>query len=117
MNAVNIIFPYLIGKTWVFDDNRHGMKAEPFVGDTNKVINALLAEKQQDVTKFTLQFSRYPFPDYDASFTLIEETAHKSAWYTCRKTGMLFWLCPAMNHYFDGIPAEIYVKIMSTGQL
>ena len=111
-NDVYVIRPYKVGdEFWAFDDDRFGLKGEPFVGDTNKVIDAILALKGIAKDKFSLMFSRYQLPDYDACFTLKEVGTGPSAWYWCKELGLPFWLCPALNHYFDAVPETIYIKI------
>lgn len=111
-NAVYVICPY---KTrdgiWAFDDKKFGLVCEPFVGDTNTVIDKMLTHKGIETNTFSLMFSRHKLPKSDAVFKL-REIVGTSAWYWCDATGMLFWLCPALNHYFDSIPKEIFVKIL-----
>lgn len=112
-NDVYVIHPY---KTrdgiWAFDDDRFGLKCEPFVGDTNVVINAVLARKGLSANQCSIMFSRYQLPDYDARFKLKEVCTGPSAWYWCEEMGLPFWLCPSLNHYFDSVPKELFVKVL-----
>lgn len=109
MNDCNIIFSYRVGSYWVFDDARHGLKQEPFVGDTNLVIDELVAAKDLKGKRFSLLFSQVPFPKYDAFFTL-ERKEGKSAWYWYDKLQISFWLCPSIRHYFAEIPKKSLSK-------
>ena len=98
---------------WVFDDDRFGLKAEPFVGDTNTVIDHVLAKVGVHGSTCSIMFSRYELPKADAHFKLREVCTGPSAWYWCEELQTPFWLCPAMNHYFDATPDDIYVKVLS----
>lgn len=113
-NSVWIIHPYRVGKIWAFDDERFGLKTEPFVGETNLVIDNVLKAKSIKADKFTLIFSRFQIPRYDAKFSLVrtEGQTNKSSWYKCNDLGINFWLCPALNHYFDEPPENIFVEII-----
>ena len=85
-NAVYILSPYRTrAGVWAFDDARFGLKCEPFVGDTNVVINTLLEAKGIKADTFCMTFSRYALPDFDAKFTL-REVNDKSAWYWCDRS-------------------------------
>jgi hypothetical protein len=109
-NDVYVIRPYKSGDVWVFDDPRFGLKAEPFVGDTNVVIDAMLAKKGITGDRFSLMFSRYRLPDYDACF-ILKEVMETSAWYWDEHLGIPFWLCPCLNNYFDQIPERIFIRV------
>lgn len=54
---------------WVFDDPKHGLYAEPFVGQVNEMIDRLLESKGMSRDgkpySFALLFSSAPLPDYD----------------------------------------------------
>lgn len=113
-NAVYVISPYRKYGVWVFDDERFGLQAEPFVGATNNVIDHLLTHN--DIQgPFSLQFSRHKLPEFDTVFSL-KEIVQTSAWYTT-EWGIPFWLCPVLNHYFESIPKKIYVKILKTKKI
>jgi hypothetical protein len=108
-----MIHPYKLGLTWVFDDKRFDLVQEPFVGITNRVIDAVLSRKGFSIYKpFTLMFSPTFLPDYDAKFSLKTTLASKSAWYWSDELGVEFWLCPVINHYFSEIPKTIYTKVI-----
>jgi len=110
-NDVYVIRPYrLTNDIWAFDDVRFGLQAEPFVGDTNLVIDKMLQRKGIQGEMFSLMFSRFILPNADAIFKL-KEKVETSAWYYCEEFNLPFWLCPALNHYFDKIPDMISVKI------
>lgn len=113
-NDVYVIHPYKTrGGIWAFDDERFGLVCEPFVGTTNTVIDTILAQKGIKADTFSLMFSRFQLPDFDAKFVL-REIMETSAWYVCDELGGVpFWLCPALNNYFDSIPGWIYVKVLN----
>jgi hypothetical protein len=128
--SISIIFPYLLGNTWVFDDPRTGLKEEAFVLGMSEMIARLVEVKgiPQAVTGFTLQFAPETFEGADA-----ELTWHRSGdpevlpgkdgsasqnfgnWYRGNIAGqeMEGWLCPALGLYFKTAPAHIFVKAES----
>lgn len=108
-NDCYILNLYKLGACWVFDDERFGLKQEPFVGAANEVIDSILKSKGIKSKKFSAIFSRFALPEFDACFDL-EKVEGKSAWYNY--WGKPFWLCPCINNYFEKIPTHIYVKIL-----
>src|SRR5437879_2997809 len=64
----SIIYPYLVGSTWVFDDPRTGLKEEAFVLGMSEMISRLVGVKgiPQPEKGFTLHFSPEPFEGADA---------------------------------------------------
>src|SRR5579862_1943076 len=65
------IYPYLVGKTWVFDDSRTGLKEEAFVLGMSEMIFRLVETKSipRAAKGFALQFSPEPFEGADAELT------------------------------------------------
>ena len=120
------IYPYLLGSTWVFDDERTGLKEEAFVfGMTEMISRFVDAKSIPNAAKgFALTFGMVPF-DHDAELTWLSpaEAANKlkcppshlpgnGNWYRGLIAGeeMVGWLCPALFCYFDQAPAKIYGK-------
>lgn len=58
-----IIYPYLIGSTWVFDDERVGLKEEAFVCGMSEMISRVIKVKGvlNAGQGFAMQFSDVPF--------------------------------------------------------
>lgn len=116
MNCVKILIAYRFAGCWVFDDAQFGLKAEPFVGDANTVIDKWLWRKCGNpslVQRTRLMFSTTPFPDHDDVLFLQsnKDAPEHSAFFRSMQFDILCWLCPAMNHYFAEIPNKIYIKI------
>lgn len=110
-NSCFMIQPYKLGKVWVFDDERFGLDQEPFVGQTNRVIDNMLRIKGLSTDRCAIIFSANEFPEYDAEFTL-SETNGTSSWYYDEITETIFWLCPALLHYFPKPPKKIFIKLV-----
>lgn len=113
------IYPYLKPgtKTWVFDDERTGLKEEAFVLGMSEMITRLLSDKAlPDPEKgFALTFSAKPFTDrpFDVELCWLTE-ANGGNWYYGLVADRLMsgWLCPALLHYFDKAPPLIYVNAL-----
>lgn len=110
-NSILVIEPYRLVGTWVFDDPKVGLKAEPFVSGIPELIDKLVAEASiQEADKgFRLIFSSQPFPGHQ---TRVVWRRRESAgnWYYSEEYDMEGWLCPALFRYFKRAPKEIYVK-------
>ena len=112
MNTIQIIHPYRQKNSniWVFDDERHGLVAEPFVCGASESITRLVG----DQSKCSIAFSGVAIPNYDLKLTRTGDGANpdkKGCHYTDGAAPL--WLCPAMCHYFgnEEAPSEIYLKI------
>lgn len=117
-NAINIIFPYPRGKTWVFDDVTRGLVSEPFVFGSSEILTALTKIKfgMVGMQKFKLMFSKYPLPEVHAKFIKIDKKAVTGAWYKIEinnqyVNGREGWLCPATLKYFKDYPDIIYIHL------
>lgn len=110
-NAMHVLHPYkLHGSTWVFDDERHGLVKEPFVCGVSEMIDVLLGDKLAQAEKgFRLTFSANPFPGHAKRFRWLRAETGGN-WYRDDEAGMEGWLCPALFHYFEKAPAELYVR-------
>jgi hypothetical protein len=110
-NAIMVIAPYRHAGTWVFDDPRVGLRAEPFVAGMPELIDSLVADAGiEDADKgFRLLFSLRPFPGYQTRVVRRQREAG-GTWYYSEKYGAEGWLCPALFKYFRRAPKEIYVK-------
>jgi hypothetical protein len=113
-NAINVIYPYFHGCTWVFDDKEHGLVKEPFVAGAETLIT--LATKLKGIPDaedgFRLTFSAGEFPDYDLKFDWVR-SGQGGNYYKCDQLGgREGWLCPALFKYFPtDAPKNIFVGI------
>lgn len=113
MNAMMVIFPYKIGRVWVFDDEATGLVQEPFVERVNDFIDHMVQGIADAENGVQLLFSRQPFPGYAMQFDWVKEEFGGN-WYSCPAVpGVQGWLCPAMFHYFDQAPAQLFVKALA----
>ena len=120
------IYPYLLGSTWVFDDESAGLKEEAFVLGMTEMISHIVKSKSipNAAKGLALTFGAEPF-DHDVELTWLspDEAANElncppshlpgnGNWYRGLIAGeeMVGWLCPALFCYFDQAPAKIYVK-------
>jgi hypothetical protein len=122
-----ILYPYLLGDTWVFDDPRTGLKEEAFVLGMSEMISRLVDAKSIPNARkgFTLQFGLETFEGADAQLTWMRSDDSQvlpgkdgsasqifGNWYKGNVHGqeMEGWLCPALGLYFKTAPANIFVK-------
>ena len=111
-NAMMALNLYKKGKTWMFDDNDHEIKAEPFVLGMSEIITAYLPEGKD---KCTAIFSLNKFPLCDTLDLTQEES--NGGWYVVKESnssdiiGMSGWLCPVTRVYLKTIPQNAYYKI------
>jgi len=117
----SILYPYLLGSTWVFDDPTTGLKAEAFVSGMSEMIFRLIEDK--DIPNadqgFAMIFSDEPFRFHDAEMRWLRaddpddpDEPMPGNYYCGEISGqeMQGWLCPALLHYFDAAPARLFVK-------
>ena len=99
-NSLLVIQPYRTAGTWVFDDPRVGLTAEPFVSGIPELIDKLVAEAEipQADKGFRLTFSSQPFPGHQAVMVW-RRPEHAGHWYYSAKYDMEGWLCPALLKY------------------
>ncbi len=108
-NQIQIISPYWLHGTWVFDDPVVGLTQEPFVCGVPEMIDDLVADIPTARQGFRLLFSARPFPGFQRKLTWVREEMEGN-WYKADEPPMEGWLCPALFRYFEAAPAELYVK-------
>lgn len=111
-NAIMLIRPYKLNGTWVFDEPRVDVQREPFVGETNKLIDAVIDPaklSQAETNGFNLIFSARPFPGYRIKVSFAREE-FQGSWFRWEEGNLECWLCAAMYYYFSESPKEIYFK-------
>jgi hypothetical protein len=109
MNTLNVIVPYRHHGMWVFDDPRVGLDKEPFVSGADTVLDRLTADVPGAERGFRLLFSAGPFPGYHLK-AMHRREEYGGHWYYAPDIDMEGWLCPALFHYFDAAPPELYVR-------
>lgn len=111
-NAIQIICPFWHNGTWVFDDADKGLDKEPFVGGSDQIISALVANVGiKDPEKgFKMIFSGGEFPGYQLAADWLEE-GDGGNWYRVRGLDMEGWLCPALFKYFEEAPKTLYARV------
>jgi hypothetical protein len=111
-NSMLVIAPYRHAGTWVFDDPRVGLKAEPFVLGIPELIDKLVADANISLADsgFRLIFSPQPFPEHQTK-VIWRRRELGGNWYYSEKYDMEGWLCPALFKYFRKAPKEIYIKV------
>jgi hypothetical protein len=95
---------------WVFDDERVGLKAEPFVGGADDMIDRVTADIPGACDGFVMVFSADAVPG--AQFRLEWRRQDRSGnVYYSPELDSEGWLCPALLRYFGAPPAEIHVQV------
>lgn len=114
-NSLLAIAPYRSVGTWVFDEPRVGLRAEPFVSGMPELIDALVADADiPDADKgFRLIFSSQPFPGHQTKIVWRRRESGGN-WYYSEKYDREGWLCPALFKFFKRAPKEIYVRAEAT---
>lgn len=110
-NPILAIAPYWAEdlQTWVFDDDRVGLVREPFVSGVPEMINHLVSDIPDARGGFRMTFSASPFPGHASSLSWIREE-YGGNWYKLNEEPHLEgWLCPALFHYFNNTPENLYV--------
>jgi len=108
MNSINVIRPYKYKGVWVFDDPNKGLYREPFIANTNRIIDWVAKDIPHAQAGFTLLFSATPFP---GSLTLDWcESEMQGNWYHSVDLKIKGWLCPSLLRYFDAAPEHLYVQ-------
>lgn len=100
---------------WVFDDKARKIKHEPFVGNTNVIIDNMVLRIPNAVFGFRLQFSDEQFEGCNLfPLTRMEDDKrHKGCWYMTRLSDgsrAEGWLCKVLYKYFDKTPDTIWYK-------
>ncbi len=120
------IYPYLIGDVWVFDDERTGLKEEAFVLGMSEMISSVVKAKNipNAPNGFSLTFADEPFDGHDIELNWVRSDDSQFVpgqartlaqlfgnWYRGTIAGQVMdgWLCPALELYFSGAPARLFV--------
>ncbi len=108
-NKIQILELYRHAGTWVFDDEKNDLVAEPFVEGVpaiiDKALNVMGSKSEKNIR---LLFSDVEFPN-----SIKVEKVNKDmggCWYRDADDD-IGWLCGATLFYFEDFPDEIYFKI------
>lgn len=111
-NSVQSLFIRWKSTCWVFDDPRFGLVDEPFVSDTNKIIDYVIRKvmpvRRAREEGVTLCFS-FQAPPRILDATMCVREATEGMWTRYRAVGtggLTGWLCPALFHY-TGKPSTL----------
>ena len=108
-NALLIIEPYRLAKTWVFDEPRLHLQHEPFVQGIPEMIDRLVKDIPGSDQSVRLIFSQQQFPGAQLQLDWRREQGGGN-WYFSEEYQMEGWLCPALFKFFPRAPQHIYVK-------
>ena len=72
-NQIQVISPYWLHGTWVFDDSQAGLVQEPFVSGVPEMIDDLVADIPNARNGFRLLFSTAPFPGFQRRLEWVRE--------------------------------------------
>ncbi len=108
-NSIMVITPYWYSGTWVFDDEAVGLRREPFVAGIPEMINHFVKDIPTAKSGFRLTFSAAPFPGHQAKAVWVRPESGGNI-YRLENPPMEGWLCPALLHYFENPPKELYVR-------
>lgn len=110
MNTINSIIAHRSKYgVWSFTDLSRGLNNEPFVGNTNVIIDTL-ADGQ---TTVQLIFSGEPLPDAKLVLTY-DGDEYGGVWYRSPKHKMRGWLCAAFWRYFETAPMTLWITTSNT---
>ena len=109
MNQIFVIAPYKRAGTWVFDDPKVGLQAEPFVAGIPEMIERIVAPIPSASDGFRCLFSGSRFPGAQIELQRQHEEIG-GWWYFCAELNATGWLCPALFKYFDAAPERLFIQ-------
>ena len=108
-NSLYIIRPDKKLGVWAFDAPELGLVREPFVGNTNIIIDHLCMDIPNAQNGFALTFSDKPFPGYTMKLKYLNGDATGTNYWS-EDQGLTGWLCPALFKFFPKAPETLYAK-------
>ncbi len=113
-----VIYPYLLETYWCFDDEKTGLKQEPFVSGIPEMIERLIEVKGISNARhgFVMTFGDEPIEGHDVDLKWLRADQPRGPmsgnWYQGEVAGQLLegWLCPALFCYFRTAPEHIFVR-------
>jgi hypothetical protein len=108
-NQLQVIAPYFLHGTWVFDDPAKELIQEPFMSGIPEMIDELVSDIPDARSGFRLLFSSAPFPGHQRRLEWVREE-YGGNWYRADQPPLEGWLCPALFAYFEVAPPQLFVK-------
>ncbi len=108
-NSLFVLQPYRHQNAWVFDDEKTGLVAEPFVFGIDTMMDRMTSHLPNAAEGFRLIFSAEQFPGAAAELEWRREEAGGN-WYYSPTYDLEGWLCPALFKYFDEAPKRLFAK-------
>ncbi len=108
-NSLFVLQPYRHQNAWVFDDEKVGLVAEPFVFGIDTMMDRMTNHLSNAGEGFQLIFSTSGFPGSAAELEWRREEADGN-WYYSPTYDLEGWLCPALFKYFDEAPKSLFAK-------
>ena len=113
-NSLHRIGVYDRAGAWVFDDDKKGLYAEPFVFGSSQMIDTAILTKGLELDRdyqYNITISASEMPMYDCVIT--REGEETCGGYIYRLDGgeLTGWLCPATTKFFGEHPERIYVYV------
>lgn len=109
-NSIKIINPYKYLDMWVFDDEKHGLVKEPFVGGADTMIDFFTRDIADAKNGFIMLFSDCQFPGHTIHLKWVSKDGGGNI-YESFDPPMHCWLCPALEKYFENPPPELFVQV------
>lgn len=95
---------------WIFDDEKRGLIAEPFVQDAGEILDALSAHLPHAEEGICILFAAEFFPTSTVELTREERSG--GGFFYQMANGMRGWLCPAVEKYFGTHPEKIFLQVI-----
>ena len=109
-NKVHIIQNlYKLNGLWVFDNEFLGLKAELFVPSATEVLDEVLSKTNLINKKNPSVIFGEVLPEWDAEFIMVEDLGGS---YNFSYNGKIFWLCGALNYWFNPPPKSFKIKFL-----
>lgn len=119
MNSINVITPYKKNNLWQFNDLSRNLIGEPFVGETNLIIDQMINDSlyvdKNDVV--SIYFADFDFPGAEFVVTRFKYE-NNGAWYKWGSApgALKGWLCPATLKYFSDFPKKIFISLFTNNK-
>lgn len=99
---------------WSFDDPSRSLIGEPFVGQTNTLIDRMAEDAGYELTagvQIPLMFSPDKYPEWQTELHLLVTSPTGSTYYS-PEYHLDPWLCPAFFKYFPKAPERFYASVI-----
>jgi hypothetical protein len=98
---------------WSFDDESRGLTNEPFVGETNDLIDAMARESGYEIIeglRIPLMFALSKYPGSQTELALLDTSPFGSTYHSI-EYDLEPWLCPAFFKYFPEAPKQFFASV------